>query len=95
MVEVPLDVPAANVEPLRLETTVTAVYRTGAGGKWSDDFVGVIAYIPPHSRRCISPLLYSAWIGKDYMRCLARVKDNKRSLRPFMASNDARMELEA
>jgi hypothetical protein len=97
-VEIPLDVPAANVAPLRIETMCVEVYRTGPGanpkpGEWFEDRVGVVAYVPKEARRPMSPLLYSACVGRDYIKGYALLKDNKRSLRDFMASNEDRMTL--
>lgn len=75
------------------ETTVRAVSRSVNQGVASDDVVLVEAYIPPlHRRSIVAPL--SSWKSSEVLRCSARVRFNRHTLRDFMESGARRWTFE-
>ena len=73
------------------ETMVIALRRVEFKGELDEQTVRALAFVPdvfrPHLR-CEGRLL-----DGEYVWCFARVSDNKKSLAPFMASGEERINL--
>lgn len=69
------------------ETTVWSVSRSHKNGVPSEEVVLAVAYIPPHYRKSIVAPVHS-WKTSELLRCSARVKFNRHTLRDFMLSGD-------
>jgi hypothetical protein len=70
----------------QVETTVDGLRRVEFKGALLDDYVLARAYVPPQFQDYLRRERRLS--DDDHVWCIARVKDNGKSLPPFIASGD-------
>ncbi|GAB7525342.1 hypothetical protein [Paraburkholderia sp. 2C] len=70
----------------QVETTADGLRRVEFKGETRDDYVMARAYVPPQYQDYLRRERRLS--ADDHVWCVARVKDNVKSLAPFMASDD-------
>jgi len=75
-----------------LITSVRAIRRIFIGGHRDEVAIEADAFIPPHYRKSICGPR-SKWIDDEYRRCIVYIQDNRKTLAPFITSDELELDV--